>query len=64
MICLIQPVSCRVEWKITSELLFGGPISAATRSKAYVCSNLITRFVGWNPSEGTDVRLLCLLCVM
>jgi hypothetical protein len=50
-----------VEWKITSELLFGMLIPAAARSKAYVCSNLITRFVSWNPSEGTDVSSFVLV---
>jgi len=31
---------------------------------AYVCSGSVTGMAGSNPSEGMDVCLLCLLCVV
>jgi hypothetical protein len=34
----------------------------AVRSKAKVCSRLISEVGGSYPAEGMDVRLLCLLC--
>jgi len=37
-------------------------ILVAARSKAEVCSRSIAGIAGSNPVEGTDVRLLCLLC--
>jgi hypothetical protein len=33
-------------------------------SKKLVCGSLIARFVGSNPVEIMDIRLLCLLCVV
>ena len=40
------------------------PITVAVLSKAWVCCRLIDGIAGSNPVEGTDVRLLCLLCVV
>ena len=34
------------------------------RCKAQVCSRLVAGIVGSNPAEGTDVRLMCFLCVV
>jgi hypothetical protein len=36
----------------------------AMRSKAQVCGRLIAVTAGRNPTEGMDVRILCLLCVV
>jgi hypothetical protein len=39
------------------------PIPFAVLSKAHICDRSIAGLAGWNPAEGIDVRLLCLLCV-
>jgi hypothetical protein len=35
----------------------------AVRSKTYLCSRLIAGIAGSNPTEGMEVRPLCLCCV-
>jgi hypothetical protein len=40
------------------------PISVAARSKAWVCRCSLDGVVGLNPTEGMDVCLLWLLCVV
>jgi hypothetical protein len=45
-------------------LIRHSPISVAVRSNMYVRSCLIAGIAGSNPTDGIDVRLLCLLCVV
>jgi hypothetical protein len=40
------------------------PVLVAARSKAQVYGLLPTAIVGLNPTEGMDVCLLCVLCVV
>ena len=40
------------------------PIPLAVRSKAWVCGSSIAGIAGLNPAEGTDIRLLWLLCAV
>jgi hypothetical protein len=40
------------------------PIPVAVRSKAYDCDRSIAGIAVSNPSKGTDVCLLCLVCVV
>ena len=39
-------------------------VPVAVLSKAQFCSGLIAWIVGLNPAEGTNVRLLCSLCIV
>jgi len=39
-------------------------ITVAVRSKVWVCGSSIGRIAGSNSAESTDVRLLCVLCVV
>jgi len=40
------------------------PIPVTTQSKAWVCGRSLARIVGLNPTRGTDVCLLRVLCVV
>ena len=40
------------------------PIGVAVRSKAQIYSRSIAGITGSNPVEGTNVRILCLSCVV
>jgi len=40
------------------------PPKAAIWSKTYICSHLKAGITGLNPTEGMDIFLLCLLCVV
>ena len=49
---------CRVN------VLSASNIPMAGRSKAWDCGRSIGGTAGLNPTEGFDVRLLCVLCVV
>jgi len=39
-------------------------IPVTVRSNALVCSELVVRIADSNPNAGTDIGLLCLMCVV
>ena len=44
--------------------MFDGPEPLAARSKALVCGRSHAEIAGSNPTEGMDICLLCVLCVV
>jgi hypothetical protein len=51
-------------YEITETILNDKPIPVAVPPKMQVCSNSMAGIAGWNPAEGMDVRLFCLLRVV
>jgi len=51
-------------WQNIFSVNYASAYTVAHPDILMVCSRSIDGIAGLNPSEGTDVRLLCLLCTM